>query len=445
MQGLVFKGMDDGHFYYSPTTNRIIKIPSGIKQEEIIEEEGKFVFWYDQSKILRKLSCGLDTLILEGSQDCNMRCSYCIYGGIYLGERRHLNFNMGCDVAKKATEFFLAHSKQTRPFRFISFYGGEPMLNTNLIEQVVEENGGAPRLRFSISTNGTMLAKKAEFLRKNNILVSVSLDGPKEIHDKYRKNRNGKGTFDVIMEQIEKLDPHFVRNNLSFSSTLQNPLDIRMVYAFFLERFPYSAIRIGFVKSWDLKEGYQKITATQEDFIFLGKEYEKYIRIGRVPSFLKFFFDLSMERIYNRGGRLVGREITPRGFCVPGTRKLFVKPDGRFYTCEKLGYGQFEIGDVEKGIEVSKVLNLVDIINRYSQEECSNCWATPLCNSCILLDSVKEGRINTERTKENCRIKRQSIINYLKLYIELHEALGTSFVEYLKKLKGGDENDDDRN
>ena len=124
MKGLLFKSKGGEQFYYSPLTGRIIQLPEEVTRDKLAQEDFKFKFGYDKDRVRKVLSSNLENLILEGTQDCNLRCGYCIYGGEYIGERNHQAFSMSLDVAQQAATFFLDHSKETRPIRVISFYGG---------------------------------------------------------------------------------------------------------------------------------------------------------------------------------------------------------------------------------------------------------------------------------------------------------------------------------
>lgn len=437
IKGPLFRNRKGNQFYYSPLTNRIIPVPNKLSSDNLVLENGKFKFGYNREKVLNKLSNCLESLVLEGTQDCNLRCNYCIYGGNYDGERVHRPFSMDLDVAEKASEFLLAHSNELKQPRIISFYGGEPLLNFSLIENLIKKYQNEKKLMFSISTNGTLLKRHAPFLQENKILVAVSIDGPSQIHDRNRKFIDGRGSYDTIIDALSKFDETFIKHNLSFSATLDREEDLMEAYSFFSNEFPDNSFRIGFAKFWDSKLSKRIVALSHEDFVSLAGRYQKGISDGKVPSFLKFFFDIPMTRIHERGGQYDSSFIEPRGFCVPGTRKLFVKPDGKFYTCEKLGSDFFEIGNIEDGIDETKVFNLLDEIYSLSTINCSNCWATPLCDSCLMVDASKEGILDGDRLRQNCEMKKTSIIKYLGLYIDLYNSLGMNFMRYLEQLKGG--------
>ncbi len=435
IQGPLFKNNEGKQFYYSPINGRIIPVPDNLREECLKPEDGEFRFGYNKDKVSYKLKNCLDTLIIEGTQKCNLRCKYCIYSGMYNGERTHEKVDMDNQTVCKAAEYFINHSEQTSPLRFVSFYGGEPLMNFPIIEEISKRYQNKKRLRISIQTNGVLLKRYAQFLQKNNIAVALSIDGPKELHDRNRVFGDNTGSYDIIMEGLKSLDEYFIKRNVSFSATLDNPADLMQSYRFFASRFPYNAIRVGFVKTWDSKKDKKVRGIPPKIFNILAKEYEQAIKNNDMPMYLSFFFDTVMSRILKRGGKYESQEIEPRGFCIPGTRKLFVKQNGRFYTCEKLGYCNFDIGDVERGIDEKRTFELLDYVSEQSKKYCSTCWATPLCDSCIMLDACKEGVPNEERLKANCKIKRESIKACLGVYADIYTSLRDQLVSYLNKFR----------
>ena len=128
---------------------------------------------------------------------------------------------MSFDVAKRAIDYYLLHSKETK-IRYISFYGGEPLLNFNLIEKCAHYlRKKCSNIKFGLTTNGILLNKDViAFLERNSFVITISLDGPKELHDKYRIDVNGQGSYDKCYENFKKLyvafsDPHRININIS--------------------------------------------------------------------------------------------------------------------------------------------------------------------------------------------------------------------------------------
>jgi len=437
MEGTLFRDTNDEQYYFSPITNRIVPVPDDITEDQLTAEEGSFNFGYDKEEALDKVNNKLEILILEGTQNCNLRCDYCIYGGAYEGEREHQNIDMSPEIALKASKYFIDHSEATRPMRVVSFYGGEPLMNPETMKAVVDEFKGTPRLKFSISTNGVLLDRYVDFLQNNNFMVAVSLDGNKEIHDSQRRTGNGNGSFDKIMENIGKFSPKFVANKFSFSATLMHRDQLVPSYEFFAKEFPNNTFRIGFQKSQDLKEG-EVVLPKEDDYDSFAEEYGKAIRNGGgndVPQFLRFLFDQRLTRIYRRGREYCGEPINLRGTCVPTTRKLFVKPNGKFYICEKLGYNSFNVGNVDDGIDTKKVLKILDDSIETAEKHCSDCWATRICDSCLPYESTKQGEPCESRLVENCEGKRNVLKKSLGTYVSLYQSLGEKFVDHLKKIE----------
>ena len=439
MNGMLFKSLKGDPYYYSPHTGRIVKLPYDFSEEQLKPEDIFFRFGYDKDKIRSKLNNDLEIIILEGSQNCNLRCNYCIFGGDYKGEREHKPFEMDFEVARKSVAYFLEHSKNTRPLRAVSFYGGESLLNFSLVKSIVDEFKDSPRTFFSVSTNGLLINKYFEDIISRGINLAVSLDGDRSIHDKNRLTIGGKPSFDLIMKGIDKLGESYVRKKLSFSATITDEEDFIKSYRFFRDNFRKNPTRLEFVKSDDrLSNTDKRLKIPKDAFAEMLSDYESGIVKGNMPEVLKFIFDDTFLRIHCRMEEYKGEELRHSRTCVPGTRKLFVDASGNFYTCEKLGYEHFNIGNVNSGIDEDRVFKLMDEITKTTNDDCSSCAATPLCNVCIPVSSLKCGNVSSERLKERCIERVKSIEKYLGLYADLNERLGDKFQDYLTfNLKGG--------
>ena len=241
------------------------------------------------------------------------------------------------------------------------------------------------------------------------------------------------------IERLLAISPKFIEN-IGFSVTLTNDNQVMDCYRFFSQNFPHNPARMNFARSDDLKIKKPVMSIKPKDFLVLKQDYAEGIRRNDVPLFLKLLFDGSMSRIFLRSQEYSGEDLFPTGFCPTGTRKLFVKPDGDFYACEKLGYDSFCIGDVDHGIDEQQSFELMDFTQDFSEKHCSNCWAARLCDSCIMLNSVKEGKPNMSRLEETCQRKKDVITHNLGLYTSLFKEFGESFINYLIELKRGHTN-----
>jgi len=251
-----------------------MRVSDFVTEDNLVAEDFSFNFRYSSELIEQKLKSELDTLILEPTQDCNLRCSYCIFGGDYKGERPHNLLTMNPDIAMRAIEYFLQHSRDRKPFRAVSFYGGEPLMNFPVIQTAVERCKDESRIIVSVSTNGLSLGKYADYIRDNKVHVALSLDGPEHIHNKNRVSKNGKPTFARIMSGLEKLGQEYCEEFLSFSATINESEDFWISYSFFRDNYPNQTTRLEFVKTDDRVDGQKRrLFIEKESFERLVKEY----------------------------------------------------------------------------------------------------------------------------------------------------------------------------
>lgn len=180
----------------------------------------------------------LNMITLQITQNCNLRCSYCVYSGKYQN-REHSNKKMSIDVAKKGIDFLINHSSDSDEIG-IGFYGGEPLLEFEMIKECIEyaeKRAEGKNLILSLTVNGTLLnGEIAEYFQKHRIYTMVSLDGPKEVHDKNRKFSDGRGSFDVIYNNLKMLKdkcPEFM-NKVGFSVVLDPQIDFGCLNEFLL-------------------------------------------------------------------------------------------------------------------------------------------------------------------------------------------------------------------
>lgn len=188
----------------------------------------------------------IDSMTLQVTQNCNLRCGYCIYAeDRNHGQRTHSNKKMSFDLAKRAIEFYYDHSIDSE-MPNISFYGGEPLLEFSLVKNCVEYANRlfeGRRIGYSMTTNATLLTEKVlDFLIKEKFNLMISLDGPKGIHDLERKFAlSGNGSYDVIMKNIENMwqdNPEFAET-VSISMVVNPENDYWEIDSLFLNEHIY--------------------------------------------------------------------------------------------------------------------------------------------------------------------------------------------------------------
>lgn len=378
---------------------------------------------------------GLKQILLQLTIECNHQCRYCRTSGKYASIEAQKS-HMSKETCKKAVDFFCEKTHNSkRPF--ITFYGGEPLLRFDLLRETVayvKKNHDRNKFSFNLTTNGTLLNKKIiDFFVKNDFYILVSLDGPENINDRYRVSRNGKGTFNTIIKNLEFLKKYnldYYTRRVSISSVLAPPFDnIDEILDFYLTDKTLKEIRAkGKIKS-NLVD--TRGTTFVEDFglgeNMKGLESVNDKLLGRLKkSILSHNLNgLTIEKstiysiLYHLSRRTVKRlydNQPPLGVCHMGLRKLFVKTNGDFYICEKVE-NNYKIGCIDDGFDFKRIAGYYGQLEEVL-EGCRNCWAISHCERCWVLISNLEDFSGKEKD-EFCYKKKVIIEKAFKVYTEL--------------------------
>lgn len=364
---------------------------------------------------------GAQMITLEATHACNLRCKYCIFSGGYEFARPHGTQHMSFDTAKAAVDFYLASRKQTDEIS-IGFYGGEPLLNFKVIQQCCHyareaerKSGKNRRLRFSITTNGTLLDdEKISWLIDQEFAITVSCDGPAHIHDEHRIFPTGKGTFDKVFQSLQNIyhkNPLYYDSHVLINCVLcpcSNLMDIRDFFEehdhLFANKLNISMVSEGNPLFFAQHPAY---AARDEDLQSLHQEYmDAHIRDGNPRdllhnSFARQLFEHDYLMFYRRP--VFDRAIDPLdrvNTCFPGERKLFVDVGGGLHVCERVTHN-FPIGDVWNGYDIDLMENMFnDFVVTMNSETCRNCWAVQMCPKCFTVG--KDGKFTQAFQQEEC-------------------------------------------
>jgi uncharacterized protein len=347
-----------------------------------------------KSSVLRY---GLMHLTLCVTEDCNFRCKYCVYSEHYKYDRNHSNRYMDFTTATKALDYYfslLEEGKRHNPLRkpSIGFYGGEPLLNFKLIKRCVEfvqEKYGDQGTVYNITTNGSLLQKeRASWLMDNRFIISVSLDGPEEEHNRLRVYRNGKGTFRDIMDNLSFIMQSDYKDIFCLPVFDWNS-DLFKKEEFFNKDDIPSVQRIFPVEDGEGCSYYQQFQ--EEDRIsFLEqlkrawKCYFENLDHQAVRKKSSIFDDLIgqsiMRDLLMSNSIYIQNPIMPvSAACVPG-RKIFVDVTGNYHICERINNG-FPIGTVDTGLNFERILGLM-CEYKASLDKCYTCNVTRRCLCC---------------------------------------------------------------
>jgi uncharacterized protein len=299
-------------------------------------------------------------------------------------------------------------------------YGGEPLLTPPLIQYAADylrSNMAGRPYTLSVTTNFLKVsAETMLFLRDYNFLIFVSLDGPKDINDRYRVTADGRGTFERVaknLRALKQLDEDFYNKNVIIKSTLAPPYRYPEVRSFLQndELIPKQSL------------GFQVSHMASPEIVFRGRpaeffdkaglaklkeEYLESAKQGKLAegerAFLRMLFDQPFLYVYRRRRpNPTPDAVSPSGICVPGQRKVFVKPNGDFYPCEKIPeYTPLKIGNCRTGVDIEKAYKLcLDHINLTS-DECSKCWAVLFCSEICFRHSFDNKGLNQSERLSSC-------------------------------------------
>jgi uncharacterized protein len=384
-----------------------------------------------------------EQLILNVTERCNLRCKYCTYSGNYYGQRTHSERDMSFETAKGAIKKFL--NKSTNKF-CLSFYGGEPLLNFKLIESIISfiHEQSTREIILAMTTNGTLLTpEKCNYLAGNGFLLNISLDGPKHIHDRYRVYKNGTGTYDSVIQNLEFMKanyPEYYKKNVTFSVVNTPPYHLKEIEVFFRENPLLKSNEINFNNMNNKIDKFCYNTANEdylkyfEDLNELSKVFFNLIASGKDQSnLMKSVFYRDFIRFYHRPKTDLSCILRPNGCCIPGSRRIFVSIDGTLHVCEKMD-NCCQIGDVETWIDLPRVKKLCDeYINQ--SHDCLSCWACRLCMKCFS-NFIRNSFLDKETASisSECRSTRDHLHKVLMGYFDIYEQnkYALDFLEHMK-------------
>jgi uncharacterized protein len=375
----------------------------------------------------------LHKITLQITQQCNFRCQYCCYSDDY-ENRHHSNRKMSFETAKKGIDFLISHSGETTRID-IGFYGGEPLLEFDFIKQCIQygkAQAEGKKLSFSITTNGSLINEKTiDYLVQQEVSLTISLDGPREIHDKNRKFAgSGCGTFDRVMQNIEIIKakyPDYLQKML-FSVVIDTENDFSCMNEFFLS---CQTINESGITATLINDMYKKTAATSREEFFEKRNYEQFklylALLNRLD--MRHISKVSMngyDSLKQLNDKLKPTEALPDKFhhsgpCVPGALRLFMDVNGDFFPCERVSEASktMKIGNVNTGFEIEKVRKILNI-GTLTQDQCKNCWAVRFCGLCASFADDLDN-LSTESKLKHCNNSRLSAAENLKDYCMLKE------------------------
>ena len=324
----------------------------------------------------QKTSGVVKALCLHVAHTCNLNCAYCFASqGKYQGDRAL----MSLEVGKRALDFLVEHSEGRRNLE-VDFFGGEPLMNFQMVKDLVAyarsiEGAAGKNFRFTLTTNGVLIDQDViDFANKEMSNVVLSLDGRKEIHDRYRVDYNGKGSWEKIVPKFQDLVQQRGGKNYYMRGTFThaNPDFVKDIEEMLSLGFNELSMEPVVCAPDDPS------ALTVQDRPIVLEQYEKLAELmaqkrkaGKPFTFYHYMIDL-------KGGPCIYKRVSG---CGSGTEYMAVTPWGDLYPCHQfVGDEAFQLGDIWQGVTNTAKQEEFAACNVYSREECNDCWAKLYCS-----------------------------------------------------------------
>jgi uncharacterized protein len=386
----------------------VSQIEEAIEEIEALENEGllytedMYVDYLGQFQARNPI---VKALCLHIAHDCNLKCKYCFAGeGEYRGQRSL----MSAEVGKKAIDFLIQASGNRRNLE-IDFFGGEPLMNFEVVKEIVDyarsiEGEHNKNFRFTITTNGVLLDDDIQaYINEHMHNVVLSIDGRKEVHDRMRYTINHKGSYDLVVPKFKKIADSrnqtnyyvrgtFTRENLDFAKDVLHLADIGF------KQVSVEPVVAPKEMSYALRE--EDLPMLYEQYEELAKELVKRKKEGQGFNFFHFMIDLSQ-------GPCVAKRLAG---CGSGSEYLAVTPEGDLYPCHQfVGLEEFKMGTVFDGIQNQPMQKQFQACNVYAKDECKNCWAKFYCSGGCAANAYQFHRDIRKPYKIGCELEKKRV------------------------------------
>lgn len=397
------------------------------------------------SDVIEKHLSDLGQIVFQVTNDCNLKCKYCCFGDLYNGipvESKEMDF----DMVKKAFDYLIPfwNSKKNSSYKNvigIGFYGGEPLLNFELIQQIVSycemlqlDNNAS--FLYTMTTNATLLPRYIEYLIDHDFHLLISLDGD-EVHDSYRVDQSGHATFNRVFENvkfIQKNYPEYFKKRVEFNSILTNRSTVEEIHKFIYSEFSKSPL-IDSVSVTDLKDS--KIDVFKE----MKQEYNESVDLilergifSTVGKELSRFFYYNLNNSYRHYSDLLSQDNVlsqrvPTSTCLPFWKKMYISSEGNIMTCEKIAMihvlGHITMAGVS--IDFEEIAEKYNCYFDSLRIQCQNCYQASTCPICIFQTKFVDGLPQCPHA-----ISEENIKFYLGKIISILEEKPDLFFEFNK-------------
>lgn len=330
----------------------------------------------DKADVLKNKNSDIKALCLHVAHTCNLNCSYCFAAqGKYQGERALMSFEVG----KRALDFLIENSGNRKNLE-VDFFGGEPLMNFDVVKKLVEyarsiEKEHSKNFRFTLTTNGVLIDDDViDFCNREMNNVVLSLDGRKEVHDRLRKDYKGNGSYDLIVPKFQKFvekrgdKSYYIRGTYTHKNT-DFTNDIFHMADLGFKELSMEPVVCAPGEEYALTE--DDLPVLFKQYEILAKEMLKRDSENRGFTFYHYMIDLS-------NGPCIYKRISG---CGSGTEYLAVTPWGELFPCHQfVGDEKYSMGNIYDGVTNTKMRDRFKKCNVYSRPECADCWAKLYCS-----------------------------------------------------------------
>lgn len=392
-------------------------------------------------------------ITFEVTERCNLNCKYCGYGSLYNNkDPRHndnLTKNDAITLLRKIKELWTKGYDVSGPaIIHISFYGGEPLLNMELICQIIdyvesEMKNFAKEFIFSMTTNAILLRKYIDYLVKKNFQLLISLDGD-EYANSYRVDSRERPSFHKVIENMDYVKttyPDFFIKNVNFNSVITNRTTSNSTISYIKERYKKTPStseinNVGINPSMlDIyREMYQP---KNDDFSIQEKHAPNYFKDA--PNFdnVAKYFQMYSEYFFSDYNELLylsntNKNKPPTGTCLPFSKKIFISSQGKIFPCERIG-ATYSLGKIENGVMQLDFQSIADKYNLYYSKispVCSKCSDYKGCLNCFFNTGQlisPNAKCNYFVTPKEFQLMQEEIYDFVRTFPESYNYIMTKY------------------
>jgi uncharacterized protein len=363
---------------------------------------------YLKADDIKRCLANTPQITFEVTDACNLRCEYCGYGKFYSDYDERKNQMLPTEKATRFLDSLIDLWKSSLNIStgrnvYISFYGGEPLMNFSFIKDIVNyletSDCKTRQFTFSMTTNAILLDRYMDYLVEKRFNLLISLDG-NEYNTSYRIDSKGENAFDRIVENVDLLKekyPKYFEEHVNFNAVLHNRNSVESIHSFFKERYNKVAT-IGELNSSGIREDmipeFEKTYKSSTESLLQSEHYSEiekdmFLKSPTFQSATIFLMQHSEFRYANYNellyGKPKGKYLIPTGTCLPFAKKVFVTANGRILPCERIGH-QFAMGKIDDDkidLDFAAIANKQNAYYAKIDKLCKKCHNQRGCVQCI--------------------------------------------------------------